>query len=69
MDTGLIIVLVLVAVVVVGLVAWGASRGREKRMHGKREKARELRAEAAEHSTRHERERAAADEKAARARR
>ncbi len=69
MDTGLIIVFVLVALAVLALVGWGATRGRKKRTESKREKARELRAEAAEHSTRYERERATADEKAARARR
>jgi Tfp pilus assembly protein PilO len=69
MDTWLIIVIIVVAVVVLALLAWAVTRGRQRRLEGKRVEATELRQEAQSRVQRADERQALAEEQAERARR
>jgi flagellar biosynthesis/type III secretory pathway M-ring protein FliF/YscJ len=69
MDTWLIVVIVIVAVVVLALLAWAATRGRERRIESKRAEAGELRQEAQSRAQRADERQALAEEQAEQARR
>ena len=69
MDTWLIIVIIVVAIVVIGVLAWAATRGRQRRLESKRVEAGELRQEAQSRAQRADERQALAEEQAEQARR
>ena len=68
MSTGLLIVIIVVALIVLAGLAWVGTRARHQRLDARRDEAREIRREAEVHGAQADRMAAEAEERAARAR-
>jgi uncharacterized protein HemX len=69
MDTWIIVLIVIAAIVVIGVFVFAGRRAQERRLEGKREEAQELRSDASEQAQRAEERQQLAEEQAERARR
>jgi F0F1-type ATP synthase membrane subunit b/b' len=68
MSTGVVIVIVIGALIVLALLAWLGTRARHQRLDSRRQQARQIRREAEVHDAQADRVSAEAEERAARAR-